>query len=91
MYICLVPDEHNQHLYFFVVNDDYIPTMEEMMSMVSMLMRWTSSLIKKSYLTPVTKIMNQQMEILGQGQRILLQLKGNRYMKHCWRKATEEN
>ena len=30
MYICLVPDEHNQHLYFFVVNDDYIPTMEEM-------------------------------------------------------------
>jgi len=30
MYICLVPDEHNQHLYFFVVNGDYIPTMEEM-------------------------------------------------------------
>ena len=46
------------------------------MSMASMSMRWTSSLIRKSYLTPVTKIMNQQMKILGQGQRNLLQLKG---------------
>ena len=29
MYICLVPYEHTTPI-FFVVNDDYIPTMKEM-------------------------------------------------------------
>nr|TKW22127.1 hypothetical protein SEVIR_4G208401v2 [Setaria viridis] len=54
-------------------------------------MIWILYLRKKSWKTQPTKKMNMQMEVLKLGQKNLLPLKENRYMKHCLREVIVEN